>query len=77
MPPDGVRVLAQCTNQYQAEFIAAQYAKAEESLPDMELTDWLGEVPMVLRVRKTPTSWHIEHWPRDLLLQSEDSVAFP
>lgn len=77
MPPNGVVVLAECTNEYQAEFIAKQYAAAEEVLPDMELTDWLGEEPMVLRVRKTPTYWNVENWPRSALLQSEPNVSFP
>jgi hypothetical protein len=75
MPPK--RVLAQAPNEYPVRVIAEQYANAEAELPDMDLTDWLGEAPEVLRVRKGPVWWQAEMWDRDELLQGEPDVGFP
>lgn len=75
MLPDGVRILAQTTNERQAQFIAKQFDVDQLSIEDV--TWWLGEEPTVIRVRKTPTYWQVESWDRCALLQSEDSVAFP
>lgn len=59
--PD-VQTLARCTNEPQAQLVAAQL---DVEIPaDMEL---LGEEPHVIRVRRVPGGVNVQSWPRSAL----------
>jgi len=67
-------VLARCTNEGQARWLASQY---DVPVPEGDTLTLMGEEPHIVRVRKTPTYWNVESWPVSLLSQSESDVGFP